>query len=131
MKLSDCKTKVAKIDFLKAKLASDDRWMLKGLITIYQYQTAEEQRVETTSEHNGVGFTGIDGEILTSFANQCISRGIVSAFENASQPKSTHIYVEKYLSAKQAAILKQKMPKYARQLLKVAEMKEQQKAVAP
>lgn len=121
MKLADCKTKVAKIDFIKAQVQSDDRWMLRGLLAIYQFQTEHEKQANTTEQHNGVGFSGIDGEIMTSMANQAIKKGVEQTLRTSQQ-----IYAEKFFSAKQIAILKQKMPKYARQLLKISE----QKAVA-
>jgi hypothetical protein len=70
--------------------------MCKGLLAIYNRQTAEEKSVGDTVEENGIGFTGADGEILSSLAEQYRSRGS--------------------LSVKQMAILKKKMPKYWRQI---------------
>ena len=56
--------------------------------------------METTRDRNNVGFTDIDGEILSSFAKQLLSRG--------------------YLSPKQMAIVYKKMPKYWSQIVRVS-----------
>lgn len=89
-------TKKAALQELKEKLATDPRWATRGLLRIYSFQTESEQASETTSEDNGVGFTGVDADILSSFAKQ------VQAGRNLSQ--------------KQMDLLHKKMPKYAGQL---------------
>jgi hypothetical protein len=52
------KYKYERIAFLKDMLKTDSRWAIRGLLRIYEDQTAEEQAVGHTHEHNGVGFTG-------------------------------------------------------------------------
>lgn len=66
------------------------------LLYLYGYQTPEEQSIEHTVEDNGVGFNGIDSEILSSFAKQVIA--------------------QRELSEKQYNILRLRLPKYYRQL---------------
>ena len=85
------------IKALKTQLATTDRQAIKGLITIYNYQTSEEQCEGYTKEYNGVGFSSIDSDLLSSFAEQYIKKG--------------------WLSAKQLSCVKRHMPKYARQLI--------------
>jgi len=85
------------IEQLRQRLTSNDRWALRALMRIYQNQTADEQCRETTIERNGIGFTGPDAEILTSFARQYQRRGC--------------------LSPKQMIILRRRMPAYARQIV--------------
>lgn len=97
-------TKKSRIAYLREMLASELRWALKGLTTIYEYQTADEQRIGDTAEHNGVGFTGADGEILSSFAKQVNAKRFAG-------------------SEKQLDILFKKMPKYAKQLDIIAQSK--------
>ena len=63
-------TKKALLAALKERLAQDDRWALRALTVVYMNQTADERRVEQTIEHNGIGFSGPDAEILSSFARQ-------------------------------------------------------------
>lgn len=101
---SELTTKKSRISFLREMLASEIRWAVKGLVTIYEYQTADEQSCGDTREHNGVGFTGTDGEILSSFAEQV----------NKNRFKG---------SPKQLDILFKKMPKYAKQLDIIAQSK--------
>ena len=85
------------IEQLRHRLASNDRWALRALMRIYQNQTADEQCQETTIERNGIGFTGPDAEILTSFARQYQRRG--------------------GLSERQMIILRRRIPAYARQIV--------------
>lgn len=94
-------TKKAIKEFTKKQLSSNSKWALNALVRIYAYQTEEEQRIEHTHDHNGVGFTGVDGEILTSFAKQYERRG--------------------FLTPKQMTILFKKMPKYWMQIVSISD----------
>ena len=93
-------TKERQRNFLKEKLGTNAHWAKNALLKIYEFQTQEEQDHECTHDHNGVGFTGVDGEILTSFAKQLIKY--------------------KRLSEKQMAIVFKKMPKYWKQILTIS-----------
>jgi hypothetical protein len=88
-------------EFVKRKLSTDPRWTKHALLKIFEFQTAEEQDSEHTYFHNGVGFTGADGEILTSFAKQLQRKG--------------------YLSPKQMNLLFKKMPKYWKQIVSISD----------
>lgn len=90
-------TKTERKEFVKTKLATDIAWMQRGLLKVYELQTDAEQAWGQTSEANGVGFTGTDAQILSSFAE----------------------FLKKYkkLSPKQMTILKKKMPKYWKQII--------------
>lgn len=102
-------TKVAKVkqvevngkiwtkDDLKQLLETNDAAVIKAMLKIFEYQTYSEQQSERTSDFNGVGFSGVDGEILSSFAKQFQTRG--------------------FLSPKQMAIARKRMKHYAGQLL--------------
>lgn len=91
-------------DFLKKNLRTDSKWMIKALMVIFSYQTVDEQRIEQTTLYNEIGFTGVDAEILSSFAKQIKNgRGI---------------------SEKQINLLRIKMPKYWKQILLTAERKD-------
>jgi len=104
MKYAEQKTKKARIAFLKIKLSTDAKWAKQGCARIFDYQTATEQQSEQTSEDNGVGFSGADAEILSSFAKQINAGRFVG-------------------SEKQMNIMFKKMPKYAGQLDKLAQAK--------
>ena len=99
MKYNELTTIKARVAFLKIKLSSDYNWAVRGMLKIFEYQTASEQSSEQTHDHNNVGFTGVDANILSSFTKQ-VQKGRV-------------------LSEKQQAILFKKMPKYARQLERI------------
>ena len=87
-------------EFVKGKLGTDRIWALKALLKIFEFQTLDEQKSKDTIYHNGVGFNGTDGEILSSFALQ---------FQK-----------KKYLSEKQMVIVFKKMPKYWNQVVKIS-----------
>ena len=96
MSYTACKTKKDRIQNLKSKLTYHSDAAIEGLLLIFSYQTAEEQDCESVLEDNGIGFTGADGSILSSFARQ-VTEG-------------------RTLSDKQMDIIHKKMPKYAAQL---------------
>lgn len=120
MKFSDCKTDVARIDYLKAQLTQDDRLIMRCLLAIYNNQTLDEQQSEAVLKHNGIGFRSIDGKILTSYTHQAMKRDVASLLEN----KNVQFSLSRVFSDKQVDFLKRRMPKYARQLLKVIKEKQ-------
>ncbi len=66
-----CKvTKKSVEAFLKEKLSTDSAWALRALSRIYSFQTEDEKSREDTYYINKVGFTGVDGEFLSSLAKQ-------------------------------------------------------------
>ena len=94
-------TKVQIKGFVKTKLSTDPVWAKQALLRIYEFQTKEEQNVRDTMYHNGVGFTGMDGRILSSLAKQ--------------------LQDKKYLSDKQMDIIFRKIPKYWIQVVKISD----------
>jgi hypothetical protein len=113
-KFEDLTTDVSRVDFIRDKLRNDERWILRGMYAIYQLQTEEEKQSESTRDNNGVGFSGIDGEIMTSFSNQMVNRGFVQQMNNPG------ITIRTFFSEKQEKYVRKYMPRYARQLVKIA-----------
>ena len=93
-------TKKDVIEYYKAKLSTNEGWALRGLERIAMRQTEYELENELTHENNKVGFSGPDAEILTSFY-RVVKKGYS-------------------LTPKQKAILFQKIPKYAGQLVNIS-----------
>lgn len=87
-------------DSIRSILERDDRAVLKGLLRIYSLQTATEQAIENTNQHNGVGFSGYDAPFLTSLAKGYIQYG--------------------RLTEKQMKHLRKKILRYAGQLARIA-----------
>jgi hypothetical protein len=83
-------------DYIKSQLATNPAWALRALVKIYERQTADEQCSGITKEDNGVGFSGVDATILSSFATQVLNG--------------------RNLSVKQMAIVYKKMPRYWKQV---------------
>ena len=71
-------TKKAKVAFVRQMLEANANWAKRALIRIYDNQTDNEKVNGNTVEYNGVGFTGCDAEILSSFAEQLKNRGFLS-----------------------------------------------------
>ena len=90
---------------IKERLLRSDKWVTEGIVRIYEYQTAEEQNSDATLEDNGVGFNGVDAELLSSFARQISQNGT--------------------LSTKQMPYARNKLLKYSGQLAKIANTKTQ------
>lgn len=94
-------TKKARRDYVRSQINSSASWQVLTLATVYAGQTEDEKASETTTEDNGIGFTGFDGEFGTSLGNQFTQKG--------------------WLSKKQMAVLPKMMVKYADQLIRVLE----------
>jgi hypothetical protein len=92
-------TKKSKVAYLKHKLTTCSNWALRCLEVVYANQTADEKEFAHTKHDNGIGFTGTDGEFMSSLAEQYAHR--------------------KSLSPKQMCILMKRMGKYHKQVLAV------------
>jgi hypothetical protein len=93
---------------IREKLETSDKWLFRAVVAIYERQTADEQAAEETRENNGIGFSGVDAAILSSFAKQIMewNRG-----------ESTY---RTPLSERQTTLARKKMKKYAGQLSRIA-----------
>jgi hypothetical protein len=89
--------------FVKKQLSTNEKWAKAALLKIFDFQTRDEKEAERTHIHNNVGFTGVDGEILASFAKQLLRKN--------------------YLSPKQMTLVFKKMPKYHNQIIKISDEK--------
>lgn len=84
-------------------LENSDTAVQRGLIAIWERQTASEKLSQSTHLNNSIGFNGFDAQILSSFAEQFQTKG--------------------WLSAKQMVIARKRMKKYAGQLAEIANAK--------
>lgn len=91
---------------LQKLILTSDIMVYKSLMLIYARQTADEQKIQATTDWNSVGFTGVDGEILSSFAEGYQKFG--------------------RLTEKQMNIARPKMKKYWRQLIEVIKIDNRQ-----
>jgi hypothetical protein len=105
------KTKRAKVAFVREKLASDERWLTRGLVAIYKQQTANERQARQTIEHNKVGFTAVDADFLSGMA--------------------TLVLRDFKLTFNQKRVVLSKMQKYSKQLVELAIAKHEQTSKDP
>ena len=91
------------------------QWPVRAMLAIYEKQTATEQETATTKESNGIGFNGLDAEILSSFSKQ------VQRWEGTPEPLRRFPVP---LSEKQLNLARKKMAKYAGQLARIARAKQ-------
>lgn len=96
------------IDTIRALLDRSAYAVEEAILRIYDLQTADEQASGTTTHDNGVGFSGCDAEILTSFAHW-IKR---SRYAHGAR-----------LTERQLVIARKKIKKYAAQLARIANAK--------
>lgn len=92
--------KTWKKEEIRKLFEENDKAVERGLVVVYSLQTAYEQAVHSTIEHNGVGFNANDAEFLTSLAQSVLQYGS--------------------LTPKQLKFGRKRMLKYAGQLAKVA-----------
>jgi hypothetical protein len=92
---------------IREKILTDDRWLCRALYRVWENQTDDERRDEETKHHNGVGFNGCDGPILTSFGNRL----------HRCCGGERRLLTGRELSPKQIAVARKCMPKYIRQLV--------------
>ena len=92
--------KVWSKDEIKGLIETRDDAVIRGMLRIYNLQTESEQVFGDTHEHNGVGFSGVDGGIMSSFVE----------FYNKAN----------FLSYKQMKIARKKLLKYAGQLTMIS-----------
>jgi hypothetical protein len=49
---------------IQALIDTNDRAVARAILAVYEYQTASEQSFGSTTDANGVGFSGVDAERL-------------------------------------------------------------------
>lgn len=96
------------IDQIKQNLASNPAWTERAIIRLFEYQTRDEQITEHTHVMNGVGFNGPDSKTLTYYAKWLL-RG-------------------NHLSGKHLEKAQRLVPKYAGQIARIIESKQNQAA---
>ena len=84
---------------LQELMSRNETALYTAMLRIYNKQTEDEKASEDTREWNTVGFSGVDGHIMTSIAGQYDRKG--------------------WLSPKQKVLVEKKMKKYAGQLLRL------------
>lgn len=91
---------------IKERLEEKNRWLIEGLITIYNKQTATEKRCKGTHERNGVGFNSADAGFLTDVAEQA-----VETKDKYGSPRLTEAQIK---------AVRDNMLKYSQQLADIA-----------
>jgi len=81
---------------IKERISTSDKAVKAALLRIWNWQTEDEKYTHSTNQTNGVGFNGVDAEILTSFAEQLSKKN--------------------WLSPKQIAIARKRLMKYSNQI---------------
>jgi predicted Zn-dependent protease len=94
------------IELVRKNLSTKRKWVEGAIVKLYEFQTAEEQKSEYTSNKNNVGFNAFDAKTLTYYAKWILSGKHLSGE-----------YLEKAFSM---------VPKYAQQILNCIEAKEKE-----
>ena len=63
---------------IRKLLEDSDKAVARAILAIYGRQTADEQAVGETTQHNGVGFSGVDANFLSSLAQFYTTKGFLS-----------------------------------------------------
>jgi len=91
-------TNKAIAEYVRHQLKTNEKWALAALLKIYEFQTEDEQDAGYTREYNNIGFSGVDGEIMSSFASQFINKGWLSPKQKAIVMKRIHKYTQQIIS---------------------------------
>lgn len=101
---------------IKARLESDDRWLMVGMLTIFKYQTASEKSAQHTHEKNDVGFNAADGKRLTRMCTWLLRQTTEHRLRQTPNAR-----LEDYFDEWACDIIRKRVPKYARQLAAIAQ----------
>ena len=63
-------SKAQLVSQMKLNLETRKDVRVRALLRIFENQTYDEQRTESTNRYNGIGFTGSDARFLSSLAKQ-------------------------------------------------------------
>ena len=85
----------------KSECAKTRALITRALLFMYARQTADEQATQATRQSNGIGFTGVDAEFLSSVAQRCTK-------------------YNQDISPKQFVYVRKKLVKYSGQLVEFA-----------
>lgn len=96
-------------EVIKQKILTDQRWLERAVVAIYERQTEREQDLFVTEDYNERGFNNVDCR-TGAFMAQWIQKG-------------------NSLSGKWIKIAQKIMPKYANQLAAIAQEKEKRMEV--
>jgi len=91
---------------IEERMKNENRWLIGGLITLYEHQTESEKRSKTTQKRNDVGFSSSDAEFLTDVAEWAV--------------KSKEKYGKPRLSEAQIEAVRDSIMKYSQQLADLA-----------
>lgn len=85
---------------IKHLIKTNDNFVIKSLIRLYNYQTEDEKNTGETENNNNVGFNGYDAKPLTDLVNQIVKF--------------------KFVTFGQVAFIRNKLYKYSNQIAKIA-----------
>lgn len=57
-------------EYIQYNLNTNDKWLYRALVKLFEYQTIEEQVFDESRELNRVGFNSTDAQLLSSYAKQ-------------------------------------------------------------
>lgn len=97
------------IDFIRDRIRTEDKWLFRAILAIYEKQTYSEQNGHRPEEKNGEGYNKFDIDLMSSFAEQLLKQ----------EKKGEKLF----LTVTQKKVARNRIMKYASQLLKIAEKK--------
>lgn len=96
-------TKIQVVSFVKVKIRTDPEWARRACLSLYEQQTDKERKSHVSHGHNNVGFGRLDSPLLTHIA--CKLRQNRAVLDDIK-------------------ILQIKLPRYASQLICIADSKD-------
>ena len=85
-------------EIVKNKLKTNKSWAIRAMVRIFELNQEEEEQVsEDTFIRNGIGFSGADAQILSSFSKQVISGRSLSQKQLDIVMKKVHRYTKQVI----------------------------------
>lgn len=87
-------------EYFNHMIQTNTQWLRRAVVAIFNHQTSDEQVAGQTKHHNGVGFNGVDAEMMTNIAQRIIANS-------------------RSLTEREVTAARKTMRKYVRQLVRI------------
>jgi len=87
-------------EYFNHMIQTNTQWLRRAVVAIFNHQTTDEQVAGQTKHRNGVGFNGLDAEIMTNIAQRIIAN-------------------RRSLTEREVTAARKTMRKYVRQLVRI------------
>lgn len=85
------------VEGIRLLLLHNPKAVLRGVLAIYERQTADEQSSGYTKKQNGIGFNGPDSAVMSRYAKKLLAGRNLMPHENADARERIYKYAGQLL----------------------------------